>query len=1060
MACNWIYKDNKITGVKGNPPIFKELEEKFGLEEAINLYAVSQSDSFQEIFGEQKIPGTTFKFKSQKEFEEVVKSRTWGMLTAENPNATQLSEVENLQRNREAEQWLKEKSYKFLPIKGKYGNEENSYFVKGLTFEDAVEFAKIFEQESVATNEGLVYQDGSYNPIEKGKEEFDGQYEDYFSTIKIDDKNVTFTISYDFEKKDYKISPNNSTNYSNLTEDNQGNFVFYHVGDRGYETIKKGTGQNITTSREEATAINRVGGLAMYYPAENVGETMITNNAKYIVKVPKNKVYDFNADPLNFLDQAEELFRKEYPTQAFDTNSQLAFVTKVANEKGFDAVVAKWKDTTRVQTTKELKPVDSQLLEGNTVVKDFSPKNKLKSNKEKGWKVQEGETQMQVLAQVYKNISDAVGNDYSNPLYRLREMSGYTFEDRFAPFKSQDEITNAIQNSNLPQNLKDAYSEALTFSDAQGYSFLEETFSVEDIVNFVTAENENKNPITKEQKADFRNMLKDIPNFNKQSFIDAFYVDGLFIITDKLQPFYSRYEVQNLKNDVELQAKVKNAVEALKNTEEEIEATVEQIEKINEINSFGKLTNYNPQKEIQEALAGIQDREEFEETLNNLPFPNFLRTVNRDELFEKMSAMQRVEVYSELNGQIVPQPQEFVEPLLALKKEEIDFELVDNIDFILQAPQELLEANEQQAASILEEIVEQGANSAIDLQGLTLDKPFLEELRLFILGSNPNFVEAYKTFFNKNQEVKTAVKKIKKEEKDYVELNTTLTEEEVYNQQGLIRAKDNLWIKTAKQPLEELYPIMETYNPNIREEIQTQIAQLEGFNNAETAEAVMLYKNYFGVSSEGVNEGVKAITEGVKNYEYLTTDFLKDFYAKMLKERNKNSATWKNFYSNFGINERGLYLNTEDLETIKDYADENLKQYSLISKQLPNLIETETEIVNRRDEAINNPQTVNKFEGQIFSIPTGEIIIKDSVEEFVKIGEDIYENVDVQGNLSLYTKLPKNSSPYYKVGEKQIETVVKLSDYSYLQNKTDKFTTVKNYLTKEEKENINDDFIC
>jgi hypothetical protein len=113
------------------------------------------------------------------------------------------------------------------------------------------------------------------------------------------------------------LSPETSANYANLTEDGEGNFVFYHLGNRGYEVIKKGAGQNKTTSREEATAISRVGGLAMYYPADNVGESMISNNTKYLVKVPKEKVYDFNRDLLNFLPEAEALFRKEYPNQAF-----------------------------------------------------------------------------------------------------------------------------------------------------------------------------------------------------------------------------------------------------------------------------------------------------------------------------------------------------------------------------------------------------------------------------------------------------------------------------------------------------------------------------------------------------------------------------------------------------------------------------------------------------------------------------------------------------------------------------------------------------------------------
>lgn len=274
--------------------------------------------------------------------------------------------------------------------------------------------------------------------------------------------------------EDKGLSPEESTNFANLTEDGQGNFVFYHVGDTGYQTIKRGTGQNSATSIQEATAMNKVGGLAMYYPAENVGETVVTGNAVYLVKVAKDKVYDFNRDPLNFLEEAREEFEKEFPGQAFDTNTQLAFVTKVANDNGYEAVVANWNNTTRVQTTKELVPADDKLLDGNIVLKDFKSGNKFISNKDKGWKVEPSVMRRYLLAEVYAKIEAFVGNEYSNPLYRVKDMAIYGFGDRFASFNSQEEITEVINNSELPQEIKDEYAEVLRSEDASGFSYMVE----------------------------------------------------------------------------------------------------------------------------------------------------------------------------------------------------------------------------------------------------------------------------------------------------------------------------------------------------------------------------------------------------------------------------------------------------------------------------------------------------------------------------------------------------------------------------------------------------------
>ena len=44
--------------------------------------------------------------------------------------------------------------------------------------------------------------------------------------------------------KSQKVTPETSSNYANLTEDGKGNFVFFHVGKRGYNAIKPKSGTN------------------------------------------------------------------------------------------------------------------------------------------------------------------------------------------------------------------------------------------------------------------------------------------------------------------------------------------------------------------------------------------------------------------------------------------------------------------------------------------------------------------------------------------------------------------------------------------------------------------------------------------------------------------------------------------------------------------------------------------------------------------------------------------------------------------------------------------------
>jgi hypothetical protein len=129
-------------------------------------------------------------------------SGEFGILTAENPMAQPLTEEENKQLNQKAEEWLSSKGYKPKRVTGKYDQAENSFFVPGLTVEDAIEFAKEFNQESVAHSTGLVKQDGSMNPRMNSDDNF--SFEDftpesnYVSVVKTKDGLKTFQIGYDF----------------------------------------------------------------------------------------------------------------------------------------------------------------------------------------------------------------------------------------------------------------------------------------------------------------------------------------------------------------------------------------------------------------------------------------------------------------------------------------------------------------------------------------------------------------------------------------------------------------------------------------------------------------------------------------------------------------------------------------------------------------------------------------------------------------------------------------------------------------------------------------------
>lgn len=247
------------------------------------------------------------------------------------------------------------------------------------------------------------------------------------------------------------ISPENSSNYANLTEDGQGNFVFYHVGNSGYETIKRSSGGTTATSREEAQALSKVGGLAMYYTKPEDGESMVKGESKYMVKIPMGKVYDFNTDSLGLTQKAKELHSKEHPGKAFDANTQVAYVTKLAGELGYEMVVAEWANRTRAQSIKELTPVDTQVVEGSSIRKPFQ--ESYDSNSTKGFKSVIPIPKDEQLKQLYLDLNNYRNreNRYDN-VYRLYEENTKL---------SREEITDRIKNSDLPQEYKSKYESIL-----------------------------------------------------------------------------------------------------------------------------------------------------------------------------------------------------------------------------------------------------------------------------------------------------------------------------------------------------------------------------------------------------------------------------------------------------------------------------------------------------------------------------------------------------------------------------------------------------------------------
>jgi len=169
-----------------------------------------------------------------------------------------------------------------------------------------------------------------------------------------------------------------------MTEDGEGNYLFFHYsGNRFTKLDPNRFGSNLVTGRGEQPGV----GLSMMYTEPGTIESGVPSQFGYAVRVPMEKVYPFNQDPLDLYDEAEAEFRKVYGQQvAFDPNKQVGFISQVAAKKGYPVTVAEWyiggRKVLRAQTTEKL-PVEKYKTTDRNVEKVEPKFQGIQSNRKK-----------------------------------------------------------------------------------------------------------------------------------------------------------------------------------------------------------------------------------------------------------------------------------------------------------------------------------------------------------------------------------------------------------------------------------------------------------------------------------------------------------------------------------------------------------------------------------------------------------------------------------------------------------------------------------------------------
>jgi hypothetical protein len=133
-------------------------------------------------FNQGPAPRTVDAYFSPENIGSILEKDDWAILTAANPQGQNASAAQNEAANAKLAADLEAAGYDFQPSVGRYGQLEPGFTVVGITEKQARELGDRYNQHSVLTHKGVIYQDGHID-VAVGITQYDTRPEDYFTEI-------------------------------------------------------------------------------------------------------------------------------------------------------------------------------------------------------------------------------------------------------------------------------------------------------------------------------------------------------------------------------------------------------------------------------------------------------------------------------------------------------------------------------------------------------------------------------------------------------------------------------------------------------------------------------------------------------------------------------------------------------------------------------------------------------------------------------------------------------------------------------------------------------------
>jgi hypothetical protein len=151
------------------------------------------------VFNQGPVPRSVAEYFSPENVADLLSKDDWAVLTAENPMGQQATPEDNAKAQAKLVADLDALGVDYQPSIGRYGQIENSFVVTGINEAQARELGKKYNQDSVLTRKGLIYQDGRIDAA-TGVTVHDTRPEDYFTEVP--GTGALFTVDLDFSRAD------------------------------------------------------------------------------------------------------------------------------------------------------------------------------------------------------------------------------------------------------------------------------------------------------------------------------------------------------------------------------------------------------------------------------------------------------------------------------------------------------------------------------------------------------------------------------------------------------------------------------------------------------------------------------------------------------------------------------------------------------------------------------------------------------------------------------------------------------------------------------------------